>query len=163
VYTVPGTGRVPVYALGDPSPNADNACYEERWNESRVKKYVTSDMERASLIAAGWRNDGVAFYALPDGAPGTRRILTATFSTGQGAGNRMYFNDGPEAAARASLNPQPAFSALSATAPGAVPLMRVYYKNGCGEDHDELVAGRSRFERAYHQGTSPSFELLYSG
>src|SRR5215472_3428051 len=52
IYTSAGPGRVPVYALGDPAPGADNPCYFHRWNSSRVKKYVTSRIERSNLLAA---------------------------------------------------------------------------------------------------------------
>ena len=57
VYLTAGQGRSPVYALGDPAVDGDNLCYFHRWTASRVKKYTTSDAERASLLAAGWRNE----------------------------------------------------------------------------------------------------------
>ncbi|HEV8245482.1 MAG TPA: hypothetical protein VGP93_06930, partial [Polyangiaceae bacterium] len=41
VFTTPGAGRIPVYAMGDPALKADNVdCYFMRWPENRVKKYV---------------------------------------------------------------------------------------------------------------------------
>jgi hypothetical protein len=110
-----------------------------------VKKYTTSDSERAQLIAARWRDDGIAFYAP---ASGSVPVYTATDSTA-----RYYFIDGPEKAARPAASV--AFSALSAAAADAVPLMRVFYANGCGRSHDELVAGQERFQRARAQGPQP--------
>jgi hypothetical protein len=65
VYIKPGDGRVPVYALGDPAADGDQDCEFlqsiARWQESRVKKYVTSESERAMLLAQSWRDDGIAF------------------------------------------------------------------------------------------------------
>jgi hypothetical protein len=158
VYTSSGAGRVPVYALGDPAPTADNSCYFHRWKASRVKKYVTSESERAALLAAGWRDDGIAFYAPAPGSSGTRQLSTAT-----SGGNRLYFNDGAEASARTALGPTPAFLVLSSAAEGTQPLMRAYYNNGCGNGHDELVAGQAMFQRIVHQGNQPINQLLWSG
>jgi hypothetical protein len=53
---------------------------------------------------------------------------------------------------------------LPSAAPGAAPLMRVYYNNLSGTSHDELALGRPRFERARRQGDQlPMFELHWSG
>jgi len=157
VYTSPGPGRVPVYALGDPSPGADNPCYFHRWNSSRVKKYVISRSERTSLLAAGWRDDGIAFYA-PSSSGGTRQVFTALSGR-----NRLYFSEGPEAAARSSLGPTQAFLVKAAQADDSAPLMRAYYQNGCGFGHDELAVGEAMFERIVHQGNQPLNHLLWSG
>jgi len=158
VYTSAGPGRVAVYALGDPSADADNTCYFDRWNASRVKKYVIQEDERANLLAAGWRDDGIAFYAPAPGTASTRQVSTALSGS-----NRLYFNDGPEASARAGLGPSPAFLVLSSAAEGTQPLMRAYYQNGCGNSHDELVAGQAMFQRIVHQGNQPLNQLLWSG
>ena len=42
--------------------------------------------------------------------------------------------------------------------------MRVFYQNTCGKSHDELAAGKARFERARRQGDQqPVFELHWAG
>jgi hypothetical protein len=154
VFAEAGVGRVPVYALGDPSVSADNQCGGEIWGASRVKKYTTSDAERAQLLAARWRDDGIAFYAA---ASGDVTVRTAV------RGNSTLYFTGAEDAARSSLNPLVAFTALSAPAPGGVPLMRVFYSGGCGNSHDELVAGAGWFERISKQGNQPVFEVQWPG
>jgi hypothetical protein len=153
VYVTPGAGRIPVYAMGDPAGDGDNDCYHQRWSETRVKKYVVSEDERSMLLAQRWRDDGIAFYVPSDGA---RAVLTKPKDS-------LYFVAGPEADHRGSADT--AFSILDASA-GAdtVPLMRVFYLNGCGRSHDELVAGQPRFERARKQGSEqPMFNLHWSG
>ncbi|MGH7272417.1 MAG: hypothetical protein ACREJ3_18465, partial [Polyangiaceae bacterium] len=157
VYTTAGAGRAAAYALGDSDPNADDSCYFGRWAESRVKEYTTSERERAARLAARWRDDGIVFYvpAVPSSA--TRIIESDTDH-----GTRFYFPEGPEA----SHHPRrkAAFIVLSKPEAGSVPLMRVFYKIGCGSSHDELLAGRARFLRAYKQGdTQPVFSLLWTG
>lgn len=153
VYETPGQGRVPVYALGDPAPDADSDCYYARWNESRVKKYTTSDAERATAIAQGWRDDGIAFYAPTQGV---------TVSSSVGADKTRYYYANP---AEAKVRPAatPAFYVLAAAAAGTTPLMRVFYRNICGTSHDELAVGKERFSRAYRQGNQPLWELRWSG
>src|SRR5260370_12022863 len=48
--------------------------------------------------------------------------------------------------------------------PDTQPLMRVYYLNQCGRSHDELVAGKSRFDRARQQGDQqPVYDLRWGG
>jgi hypothetical protein len=162
VYTEPAAGLVPVYALGESDAHADNDCYFARWQESRVKKYTVSATERATLLAAPARDDGIAFY-VPAQADGT---TTQVYVDDAGAGTRYlaryYFADGPEAAVHPAKSP--AFPVLSTQTAGTVPLMRVYYANSCGWSHDELVAGRERFQRAYRQGDrQPAWSLLWTG
>ncbi|HEX6273617.1 MAG TPA: hypothetical protein VFZ53_11260 [Polyangiaceae bacterium] len=154
VYVTPGSGRIPVYAMGDPSSDADNSCYWQRWNESRVKRYVTAESERADLLRKRWRDDGVVFYV-----PAAASELTKPL---YGAEGGVYYVDGPEANSR---NGSVAFNVLAAPdLPATVPLMRVFYDNACGRSHDELTAGVPRFERARFQGDAlPMFDLLWSG
>ncbi|HVY25553.1 MAG TPA: hypothetical protein VHB79_03350 [Polyangiaceae bacterium] len=156
VYVTPGEGRIPVYALGDPAVKADNLCYWQRWNQSRVKRYVTSEEERKKLIAEHWRDDGIAFY-VPSGSKGTKPVHRATGDVA------LYYVDGPEADKRGGG--EDAFSVLKEPAlPDTVPLMRVYYQNACGNSHDELAAGVPRFERARYQGDAhPQFDMTWSG
>jgi len=157
VYLESGKDRVPVYALGDSDPTAENEFYFMRWTASRVKQYVTSETERAALLARGFRDDGVAFYVPAASGAQTRWINTST-----DAKARYYFPDGPEAAARQGLTQ--AFPVLANPEPGTAPLMRVFYLNLSNTSHDELVAGVPRFERARRQGASlPRFELRWSG
>jgi hypothetical protein len=157
VYTQPGSGLVPVYALGDANANADSDCSFSRWNESRAKHYTTSDSERTQLLAAFARDDGPVFYV-----PSSSSSSTTTIYSDLQSSSFFYFPDGPEAQAHSSKTA--AFSVLKAQAAGTVPLMRVFYGNACGYSHDELVAGQERFNRAYHQGSNlPWWSLNWSG
>ncbi|MDB4994019.1 MAG: hypothetical protein JWM74_1451 [Myxococcaceae bacterium] len=158
VYTTPGAGRVPVYALGDSDKDADNSCYFQRWTESRVKVYTTSEDERKALLAKRFRDDGIAFYAVAPGSPDSVVINAAT-----GDSAKLYVAAGtPEAGSRKGA--APAFSARIKPDGDTQPLMRVFYENDCGTSHDELVAGKGKFERAYHQGpTQPHDVLHWSG
>ncbi len=157
VYLAAGPDRLPVYALGDSSPNAENENYFMRWAASRVKQYVTTTAERDALLASGFRDDGIAFYVPARASAATRAVYTSTDSKA-----RYYFTSGNEAAVRQGWSS--AFQALRDTAPGTAPLMRVFYANFSGASHDELLAGKSRFERARRQGDSlPLFDLHWSG
>jgi len=162
VHTQPGPGLVPVYVLGEPDANADNGCYFARWEASRTKRYTTSDADRATLLAAAARDDGVAFYvpAQPDAT--TTQVYLDEKQAGTQYRERYYFADGPEAAAHPSKTA--AFPVLASAAPGAQPLMRVYYANACGWSHDELAVGKERFQRIYTQGDrQPLWSLLWTG
>src|SRR5262249_51186258 len=101
VYVSPGDGRVPVYAVGDPSPNADN-CLFQRWGASRAKQFVSSDADRATLLSQRGRDDGIVFYVPAAAGAGTRTVYTGTDMN-----TRYYFIDGPEASMR--KNKQEAF------------------------------------------------------
>jgi hypothetical protein len=158
VYTQPAAGLVPVYALGESAPNADNSCYWARWGASRVKKYTTSDSERSQLLAGLARDDGIAFY-VPAAADNTTAQVYVDEDSDM---NRYYFPDGPEAAVHSGK--QPAFLVRSAQADGTIPLMRVFYQNVCGRSHDELAVGKERFNRIYKQGDQlPWWSLLWTG
>jgi hypothetical protein len=163
VWAQPGKGRVPLYALGDSAPKGDIDCYFMRWTASRSKRYVTSTTDRDDLLKKGFRDDGIAFY-VPAAADGTTvQVSTSVKPDAMYGDTQYYFLDGsPEAAVRTGATP--AFIALAAAADGAVPLKRVFYQNGCGESHDELVAGEARFERARRQGDKlPLWDLHWSG
>jgi hypothetical protein len=164
VYATPAEGRVPVYALGDPAGDADNDCFFMRWHESRVKKYTTSQAVREAALDARFRDDGIVFYVPEDDAPNTRQVFSASRfdSIANNRDAELYFADGPEADVREEKTP--VFKVLTAEDEGSIPLMRVFYENTCGIDHDELVAGKSRFDRARLQGASlPVFDLHWSG
>jgi hypothetical protein len=159
VYVTPGEGRVPVYALGDPGESADNRCFGQRWNESRVKQYTTSDAKRAELISQKWRDDGIAFY-VPSAAEGTRPVYFA--QEGNERKTNLFYVDGPEADKRGAGAIE--FNVLTEAGAETQPLMRVHYFPDCGRAHDELVAGLPRFERARFQGDKlPMFDLHWSG
>ena len=124
-----------------------------------MKQYVTSESERETLLESGFRDDGIAFY-VPEAADGaaTRQVFTRV----SGANSRHYMTSGAEADVR--KDESPAFFALTEQVEGAVPLMRVYYQNACGLSHDELVAGKPRFELARRQGDGfPLTKLRWSG
>jgi hypothetical protein len=154
VYTTPGAGRIPVYALGDSDKDADNSCFFQRWTESRVKTYTTSEDERRALLAKRFRDDGIAFYAVAPGSPDSVVIGAA-----DGEKAKLYVAEGtPEAAARKGT---PAFTVRTKPDGDTLPLMRVFYDNDCGTSHDELVAGKGKFERAYHQGPLQPHDVLH--
>jgi hypothetical protein len=158
VYVTPGEGRVPVYAMGRPDGDADNSCFHQRWNETRAKEYVVSETDRRAKLAARWRDDGIVFYVPASGTAGSKPVY------GAGMNPRLYWVDGPEASSR--NGGEVAFNVLAEAAlPDTVPLMRVHYSIGCSYgSHDELVAGKPRFERARFQGDEQSlFDLHYSG
>jgi hypothetical protein len=161
VYTQPGPGLVPVYALGEANSYSDNSCYWARWAASRVKKYTTSDAARTQLLASLARDDGVAFY-VPSAADST---TTQIYEDDVGQApyiTSYYLKDGAEAMVHPTK--QPAFLARAMQASGTVPLMRVYYANECGASHDELAAGTERFNRIYKQGDQqPWWTLLWAG
>lgn len=165
VFTTPGEGRVPVYALGDPHMKADNTgCYFMRWPETRVKKYTTSEQERTELLAKHWRDDGVAFYAFEPGAPDTQPIYSAVEKPDDYSAT-LYVKGGAEHDKRVAdgLTMSEAFAVLAGPEEGAEPLMRVFYQLTCGRGHDELVPGQARFRRAFEQGDQPVTELHFSG
>jgi hypothetical protein len=165
VYTTPADDRLPVYALGDPDLKADNLeCYEMRWQESRAKRYITSEAERDKLLAAHWRDDGIVFYVPKPGAAGIEPIYEAQSPPGDFKATH-YLKTGAELDFRKANGETPieAFSVYSATREGAEPLMRVFYNQTCGHGHDEVVAGLARFNKAYAQGASPVTELHFSG
>jgi hypothetical protein len=158
VSAVPGDGLVPVYALGDSDKDADNSCYFMRWQESRTKQYVTSESDRDDLLGRSSRDDGIAFYVPAEAGSGTQPIYTGI----DGNKNRYYYGDGPEAAKRDKAGT--AFNVFAEPGDDLVPLMRVFYQNACGHSHDELVAGKPRFDRARKQGdASPQTVLHWSG
>ncbi|MEZ4444046.1 MAG: hypothetical protein R3B72_33550 [Polyangiaceae bacterium] len=150
VYVEDGPNRTPIYSVGSPDPDADGQCYEERWGATRVVEYVDA-ATRATRLAAGWRDDGIAFY-LPD--DGDRQVHMA-----RDGETRLFFADAAELAARDGA--EPVFSVASSAADGMVPLLRVYYDVGCGTGHDVLAAGEGRFERITTQGNQPVWELTW--
>ena len=164
VYLDPAADREAVYALGGAPLADDNACLGEIWGASREKVYTASEGERASLLAAGWRDDGIAFYAP---IAGDMQVQTVS-SSDPTYGYRLYYASGSaeaKASVRTALGPTSAFTALSApsSAGDARPLMRVYYNGACSRGHDELVVGQGEFDRVSTQGNQPVFEVQWAG
>jgi Repeat of unknown function (DUF5648) len=166
VFTTPAEDRLPVYALGDPDLKADNiTCYEQRWPESRVKIYTTSEAERADLLAKRWRDDGIVFYVPKPDTAGTETVFQTRDKPGDFASTN-YMKAGSEYDRRTTdggATGSEAFAVYSAMQDGAEPLMRVAYGLTCGHGHDELVAGVARFNRAYAQGAQPVTALNFAG
>jgi len=159
VFFAPGPGRVPVYALGDPDPRADNWAFVARVKASRTKQYTTSTDERSTLLAAGWRDDGVVFYVPAETGSGTRAVYTSLDDDGH---SRYYFTDGPERDMRSA--PVLTFQVLAQAVAETQPLYRVHYTKYQAFSHDELVYGRTMLERVRYQGsTQPMTELRWSG
>lgn len=164
VYLEPGPDRVPVYALGDPAPTADSACGSGWWSTTRSKIYTTDEAERTRLLAQSWRDDGIAFYAPTSGAS----ILHADDGAGEPEVQRLYYpSASAEAGERSGLSSSPAFFVSPTGGPGLHELMRVNVST-CTDfmypSHDELVVGRTFFERARYQGADvPEHRLHWSG
>lgn len=158
VYYAAAAGRLPVYALGDPHAKADNWAFISRFDASRTKLYTASEQERSRLLAAGWRDDGIAFY-VPERGEQTTDIYT---SLGPDGHTRYYFGDVAEKAKR--KEPALAFSVLKAKTEGAAPLYRVFYTKYQAFGHDELVYSKTRFDRARFQGADqPLTQLHWAG
>jgi hypothetical protein len=156
VYVEPGEGRLPVYALGSPAVNADNVYRQfARFTSTRLKRYTTDEGERARLLSEGWWDVGIAFYSVAAGTARARPIY-------EQADKALYYAPSAESDARGTENI--AFYALDAASDATSPLMRVHYDLQYADDHDELVAGRARFERARVQGAAqPLFDLQWGG
>lgn len=154
VYTTAtaAAGLTPVYAVGNPDVHADDD-YFYRYQASREKKYTADPSEYASLVASGWRDDGIAFYVPQASSTATQPVLSNANLSDPNSGSRYYVNQGAELSSRpTSLGFATAFNVLSAAAPGARPLMRVFYQTAAGRSHDELAAGQAAFTRIRYQG-----------
>jgi len=162
VYTGPGDGLVPVYALGDANGTADVDCFFNRYQATRVKKYTTSEEERNELLSEAARDDGILFYVPAEASDTTRQVYEFTDAPGEPHETRFYFPEGPEA----DLHDDKISAFLVEKEAGAnrLPLMRVFYGNACGASHDELAVGVERFNRIYKQGDKqPFWSLLWTG
>ena len=110
------------------------------------------------LLAQSWRDDGIAFYVPAAAAAGTRPVYTNTKGDNIWV-TRYYYTDGAEATLRGKG--ETGFQVLTAAAADAQPLMRVFYQNACGRSHDELAAGKARFERARARRPAPDLRLSH--
>jgi hypothetical protein len=164
VYTTAAAGLTPVYAVGNPDIHSDDD-YFYRYQASREKKYTTSASEYASLVAGGWRDDGIAFYVPQTATAATKPVLSNANLTDPDFGSRYYLNQGAELNSRsASLGFATAFNVLATAAPGSQPLMRVFYQTAAGRSHDELAVGQAAFTRIRYQGLNNAVATVhYSG
>ncbi|MEJ0099076.1 MAG: hypothetical protein WDO12_04760 [Pseudomonadota bacterium] len=166
VYTTADAAAdlIPVYVVGNPDVRSDDDYYY-RYQASREKKYTTSASEYATLVAAGWRDDGIAFYVPRTASAATKPVLANANLEDPQYGARYYINQGAELNSRSSsLGFATAFNVLAATAAGARPLMRAFYQPAGGRSHDELVVGQANFTRIRYQGLSNAATVLhYSG
>jgi hypothetical protein len=162
VAVTPGSGLVPVYAIGV-HPTAP----EIGWRESRPKIYTTDATLRQTLLGQGGRDDGVVFY-VPSAASSATETLyhseNAYVVAGQGwtAWTEYYFTSADlQARAQDSTPPAAAFPIFVAPATGLKPLMSVLYN--ASQSHVELSVGEERFARAANQGQGPLWHLEWSG
>jgi hypothetical protein len=166
VYTVPGPDREPVYRMADP-----NGAGGYAWDyvtppssEYNSADYVVGEEERERLIAAGYRDDGLAFYAP---SKGTRKVYRRQFAPDDwGPSSAIFYTDGPEYDAHEMssediIDAGERFSVLEDEADGAVPLYRVFYLST--NAFDVLAAGEARFQRALRQGNQPIWSLTWPG
>lgn len=159
VYTTDGPGRQPVYALGSSAPEMDGGlgCGRPIFASTRTKRYTADPDERDQLLAARWRDDGIAFW-VPTGDQAPRRtVYEGTFGTD----DVLRWVDGPEGEVRGAGTP--IFEVLVEPEAGTAPLMRVHEVPYCSPEHDELVAGRPRFEKVRAEGDHPLTALRWSG
>jgi hypothetical protein len=159
VYTTAGDDRIPVYALGDPDPAGEGgpSCGRPVFTASRPKRYTTDAAERDELVAARWRDDGIAFYVPSAAGDATRPVYEGSF----GDGNVLRWIDGPEADTRGGASVL--FPVLTEPDDDAVPLFRVHVAPYCSRAHDELVAGTARFAKVRSEGDQPLTAVRWSG
>jgi hypothetical protein len=159
VYTEKGADRVPVYVLatGDPGLEGGYTCGRPIFNATRPKVYTTDPKQRAMLLADHARDDGIAFYVPAKGGAGTHPVYEGTF----GDGAVLRWVDGPEGTARGQGTKL--FDVLAAAGKGTAPLERVLVAPYCNKWHDELVAGKARFEQVKSEGDQPLPALRWSG
>jgi len=158
VYLTPGPGRTPIYRVANP-----NSIGGYAWEyaappaqEFNGAEYVAGTDARDELLAKGWRDDGLAFYAPEDGT-------VALYRSEYDDGTVLFYADGPEKAAREGDGSQGGerFKILGSAADGTVPLYRIFYSYN--NDHDNLAAGEVNRERVLNQGNFPITSLTWPG
>jgi hypothetical protein len=159
VFLTPSAGRTPIYRVANP-----NSIGGYAWEyapppaqEYNGADYVAGTEARDALLAKGWRDDGVAFYAPADGSV---TVYRSEYDTN---GFVVFYADGPEKDARASDGSQGGerFKVLASPADGSVPLYRIYYSYH--NDHDNLAAGDANRDRVLNQGNFPITSLTWPG
>lgn len=168
VFLTPAADRQPVYRVAN--PNGGGGFRNADWvvplySEANSADYVVDTAARDALLAAGWRDDGIAFYTSKTATKNVYRIHYAPGADWQGDNVVFFFTDGPEHDTRAA---QPAkdiedmgvrFQILETEAPGSVALHRVTYPGS----FDVLAAGEARFDQVLHQGVRPVWSLSWPG
>jgi hypothetical protein len=168
VYLTPGADRQAVYRLSDPNETGGffNADYLPPISDDyNAAEYVVGASERDRLVAAGYRDDGIAFYVAD---AGTLTVYRKTYFDTWQSGPVVFFTEGSdEANARAGDDPKSVkdFGArlkiLATQETGSVPLTRVLYSYA--HTFDVLAAGDENFQRVLHQGNRPIRSLAWSG
>lgn len=159
VYTIAGPDRTPVFALGSSDPAADGgvACGRPIFNSTRLKRYTTSPGERDALLAARWRDHGVAFYV-----PTSRQAETRPVYEGLGDDTAtLRWIDGPEGEVRGTG--EVLFRVLTEPDADSSELRRLHVLPYCASPHDELVAGEPRFTKTRSEGDHPLNAVRWSG
>ncbi len=162
VYPTGGPGRVPVYALGSNALERDGwlACERAIFASNRAKHYTTDASERAALLDARWRDDGIAFWVpTADADPGVARrtIREGLF----GDDTLLRWVDGPEGDVRGPGTPL--LDVLADPTPDAIELWRIHEVPYCTPAHDELVAGQERFDKVRREGDHPLTKVRWAG
>ncbi|MBK7860647.1 MAG: hypothetical protein IPJ65_19010 [Archangiaceae bacterium] len=160
VYRTPGTGRIPVYVLGN-APVADGnappgGCGRPTFEASRVKTYTTDSAARAQALAGHARDLGVGFYAPASASSATRPVYGKKVN-----GDALVWSQGTEASNRGSA--PTLFQVLTAPAADTVPLKRVHVEPYCANPHDELAVGTVAYLTARNQGDQPLAAVRWSG
>jgi hypothetical protein len=159
VFLIPGPDRTPVYRVANP-----NLVGGYAWEygappgkEYNGADYVASETERDALLAKGYRDDGIAFYAPTDGT------VTVHRREFEDNGLVTFYTDGPEKEVRDGQPGEggPRFQVHAEERPGSVPLHRIFY--GYHNDHDNLAAGEANKLRVLHQGQAPVLAATWPG
>jgi hypothetical protein len=159
VYLEEADDRLPVYALGDPDPAHEGTteCGRPVFAATRTQRYTTDATLREQLVAAHWRDDGVAFW-VPMPSEDTKPIHSGSFGIDDAL---LHWSEGAEAELRGGA---PAiFEVLRAPAEGTAPLMRVHVAPYCARPHDALVATRARYLQVRRQADQPLPAARWSG
>jgi len=160
VYLSPGADRKPIYRVANPNSIGGYAWEYDAppGQEFNGADYVDGEAARDALLAKGWRDDGIAFYAPTNG---TVSVYRREFAKQNGFVS--FYTDGPEKAIRDKDDGEGGerFKVLADAAEGAVPLYRIFY--GIPNDHDNLAAGDANKERVLIQGQAPVAAATWTG
>lgn len=159
-YPVDGPGRVPVFALGDPAPDSDERTGTP-FATSRVMNYTASRQLRDELLAAGHRDDGIAFY-VPEAGQGAqvRHFVSEPQAWQQDRVYHLFYTSEAEHRVRSGQEGmvESAFALMDEAAEGALPVYRV-----TRIAHDLLALGAGMRDRYLEQGNQPVSHLAWSG
>ncbi|MFT3922021.1 MAG: hypothetical protein QM778_05770 [Myxococcales bacterium] len=168
VYLTPGADREPVYRVSDPAghggfQNADWVV--PLTSECFSAEYVIGSDAKDALVAKGWRDDGIAFYAP---TAGTKPVYRKEYKDlWNGPHVTLYFTEGAEFTYRGMEDPAivtgfgERFRIFPDAQPGTVPLRRVLYSGN--NSFDVLAAGEPRYQRVLNQGNQPLWSLTWPG